>query len=124
MSYKIKSVNAFGELSTLEALSNSATAGKDDLFLNGFQVDIEIILDGMEFNISFQNEERSNGMMAYSPWGMTTSASFGNDADESGILYSHLKKSDQYEQYQEIIDECGRMAEELAKKEYQRLINN
>ena len=120
----IESVEVFNDYSQLVELRNSATSSPGELYLEGFQVDLRIDvcnnLDEIEtFNIQLQSTERNNGMMAYSNWGMSIS---DQDADESLKLDNWLSETDQFDFFEEIIEECLDKALPLAEAEYEKLI--
>ena len=124
--FTIKEVMTFNDNSEVSELENYG-ANSDELFLIGFQVDVIVLVknkndENKKFNISFQNEERSNCLMSYNNFGVVTSSEFGNDADESCELYNFLESTDENGLYQKIMNACEEKAEKEAISEYERLI--
>ena len=122
----IVKIEEFDELSELVNLTNNAVASCDDLFLNGFQVDIDVTVANenggtKDFRVVFQNEERNNGMCGYSSHGMTSAGKYGCDADESGALYWWLEESGDCDFYDKVIDHCQARADKLAERQYNYL---
>lgn len=128
--FEFLGVHEYDEQCSLDVLHcNNACALRDELFLNGYQVDFEVEITNIlsvtkRFNVSFQNEERTNGMMAYSLSGMTTSSIFGNDSDQSGELYNFLEENEEYGFYEFVIDSLIDKANAFAKLEYNYLLKN
>lgn len=90
--------------------------------LIGFQVDISILVsnllgDTKAFTIIFQNENRTDGIMAYSDYGMDTANKFGCDADESAKLESFLDETEEYDKHLDILNELIYIADHCAKEQ-------
>jgi len=124
---KINSIEPFEDICELMAINN-ACCSYDDLFLNGFQVDINLTVNNSLnetriFNISLQSQDRNNGMMYYSKFSMVTSSQYGNDFDESEDLVDWLKETDQEDFAGEIIDHCIDIADKKAEDKYEEMMD-
>ena len=69
------------------------------------------------FTVAYQPEERTNGMMNYSGYDVTTASKYGYDADQAHVLESFCDDSDV------ILAELYRRAKAAAKAEYEYLIS-
>ena len=126
---KVLKTEEFEDIAVVEpsAYSNACSC-EGDLFLNGFQVDFKIEVVNKDsikrtFNISYQNEERTNGMMNYGGYDMEKSIIYGNDWDESSDLEMWLHETNEFDFASEIFGFLGGTSEDLAKKVYERLID-
>jgi len=123
---KIKSVESFEDNSELVEINNACTS-HDEKYLSGFQVDILVSVTNSndeikEFNISHQSTDRNELLMNYANAGMSLSAQYGNDGDDSGELESWLEETDDENFYEEIIDKCLYNSFELSQAKYDEMI--
>jgi len=108
---KIIKTEIFEDLAEVKTFSNSACETES---LDGFQIDFDVTVTNQEnktkdFHITFQSEDRNNGLQAYNGYDMSTAAKYGCDDDDSPEMEEFLDYDDS------VIEHLGAIAEEKSK---------
>ena len=119
MKYQLEILSAeeFTDFATLNNLGGCSDYG-EEVGLDGYQVDFVVEVtkgdESRQFNITFQSEERTNGMRNYSGWEMATSSAVDDD-------YTALEKFLDYDT-EEVMAAMEKQAKAMAKQYIETLV--
>lgn len=104
---KIKAYKSYSEYAELAPLGGCSDYG--EVGLNSYQVDFLVGTDDATFEISYQSEDRTNGLRNYAGWEMSLAEGVSDDQRK---LLNFLDENDDHDIFKEMENKANTLAKE------------